>query len=69
MFERNVGETDRTVRAVVGGLLAVATLGAFLLGRRRLGGVTLIASAGLLFNAVSGFCGLNAALGIDTAEE
>ena len=31
--------------------------------------VALIASAGLLFNAVSGFCGLNAALGIDTADE
>ena len=69
MLERNVGGTDKTVRAVLGGLLAVATLGAFLLGRRQLGGITLVASAGLLFNAVAGFCGLNAALGIDTTEE
>ena len=69
MLERNVGGTDRTVRGIVGVLLAVATLGALLVGRRRAAGVTLLASAGLLFNAGVGFCGLNAALGVDTTEE
>lgn len=68
-FDSNVGGTDRTARAVLGGLLAVATLAALLVGRRRAAGVTLVASVGLLFNAVTCFCGVNAALGLDTTEE
>lgn len=65
-FERNVGGIDRYARAV----LAVVFLGigafALVLSRPGLGVAALIASVGLGFNALTGFCGINAMLGVDT---
>ena len=65
-FQRNVGGIDRIARTI----LAVVFLGIGVLvftdGRQALGAGVLIAGAGLGFNAVSGFCGLNAMLGVNT---
>ncbi|MFD1513915.1 YgaP-like transmembrane domain [Halomarina rubra] len=68
-LDRNVGGIDRIGRTVLAALFAVLTLGAFRRGRRGLAALTLLASAGLAFNAVTCFCGLNAALGLDTTDE
>lgn len=67
-MDRNVGRRDRVGRAVLAAVLAVVAVGAFASGRRV---VALAATAGALgfgFNAVTCFCGLNAALGIDTSD-
>ena len=65
--EKNVGGTDRKVRAALGLLLAVGAVLALRSDRRPVGAIAGITAAGLLFNAVTCFCGLNATLGIDTA--
>lgn len=66
MVERNVGGWDRRLRGVgaVGALLAagwLATAG-------NAAGATMagVVAAGLGFNAVTGFCGANRLLGVDT---
>lgn len=65
-LERNVGGLDRIARGLLGiGLVAVAC-GAFSSDRRMTGIVATVASTGLLFNAISGRCGLNKLLGINT---
>lgn len=65
-FGRNVGGVDRIARGVLGvGLLAASTF-ATLAGRPTLALGAAFASLGFLFNAVVGFCGANALLGIDT---
>jgi len=65
-LERNVGGIDRYARAV----LAVVFLGIGVLGiaggGSALGLGALLAGAGLGFNALTGFCGVNALLGVDT---
>jgi len=65
-FERNVGGLDRLAR----GVLAVVFLGIGALalagGRQLVGTGALLAGAGFGFNAVTGFCGMNAVLGVDT---
>ncbi|ESS05436.1 MAG: protein of unknown function (DUF2892) [uncultured archaeon A07HB70] len=66
---KNVGGRDRLTRALLAVLLtavAVSTLGR---GRRRTGLLALAGALGLGFNAVTCFCGLNEALGIDTSTE
>lgn len=63
---KNVGGLDRTARAVLGVGLLVVTLRTFTSGRRPTALVAAIGAAGLLFNATTQFCGLNAVLGIDT---
>ena len=68
-LEQNVGGTDRLVRAVFAALLSVVAVSAL---RKRNYLTLLVAGAGALglgFNATTCFCGLNEALGIDTAEE
>jgi uncharacterized membrane protein len=65
-LEKNVGGRDRTVRGVVGASLVAVALGALLTGRSSAGVVAGVVGAGLLFNAATQFCGLNALLGIDT---
>jgi hypothetical protein len=62
---RNVGGLDRQARAVVGTLLLGVGVWLFS-GGRSYAGVAIVAGAGLLFNAVTGFCGMNALLGVDT---
>lgn len=66
--EQNVGGTDRIVRAALAVGLTVAALLALQAGRRT---VSVLAASGAIalgFNAVTCFCGLNEALGIDTTE-
>ena len=66
---RNVGGTDRLLRAVGAVLLAITALTALATGRRTAGLLAAVGAAGLTINATVCFCGLNAALGIDTTEE
>ena len=66
MFEQNVGGADRIARGIFGAVLVVVAVGAFLAGRRSAALAAGIASAGLLFNFVTGRCGMNKLLGIDT---
>ena len=67
-MERNVGGTDRIVRGALAVLLVVTALLALRAGRRGIGLVAATVAVGLGFNAVTCFCGLNRALGIDTTE-
>ncbi|MFB6156351.1 MAG: YgaP-like transmembrane domain [Haloferacaceae archaeon] len=68
-FERNVGGRDRVLRALVAvALVAVAGI-ALRAGRRGVATVAVVGAAGLGFNAVTCFCGLNALLGVDTTEK
>jgi len=69
MVEKNVGGRDRLVRTLAAALLTVVSIRALERGNRTTG---LLAAAGALgfgFNAVTCFCGLNAALGRDTTED
>jgi hypothetical protein len=63
---KNVGGIDRTARAVAGTLLVAVGVGLFSSQYGGYGGVVVLAGAGLLFNAVTQFCGVNALLGVDT---
>jgi hypothetical protein len=63
---KNVGGLDRKLRAVLGTLLALAGAGLFATGRVTVAVMALAGGAGLLFNAVTGFCGMNALFGVDT---
>jgi len=67
-IERNVGGTDRIVRAVLAVGLTVAALLALQAGRRTVSVLAATGAIALGFNAVTCFCGLNEALGIDTTE-
>ena len=64
--ERNVGGYDRIARAVLATVLAVVALSSLRKGRRSAG---VLAAVGFGVNAVTCFCGLNRALGIDTTSE
>lgn len=69
MPESNVGGRDRIVRALLAIVLTVVAVGALRSGKRSKG---LLAGVGALafgLNAVTCFCGLNAALGLDTTAE
>ncbi|WP_132058294.1 YgaP family membrane protein [Halorussus amylolyticus] len=65
-LQRNVGGLDRIARGVGGAALLAVAVGAFVSGRRSIGLLAAVAGAGLLFNAATQFCGVNALLGIDT---
>lgn len=67
--KRNVGGRDRLVRGLLAGVLAVVAASTVAGGRRTLGVLAGAAAVGLGFNAVTCFCGLNAALGLDTTED
>jgi len=62
----NVGGIDRKLRGLAGTLLVVGGVAAFASGAGTAGAVATLAGTGLLFNAVTGFCVINALLGIDT---
>ena len=68
-MERNVGGRDRIARAVLAVSLAAVAAQAFRSGNRTRGLLVAVAAAGLAFNAVTCFCGLNRTLGIDTTSE
>jgi uncharacterized membrane protein len=65
-LQKNVGGTDRLARGVGGTALAVLAIAAYATGRGPVALVAALAGAGLLFNAATQFCGVNALLGIDT---
>ncbi|MFC4358507.1 DUF2892 domain-containing protein [Halobium salinum] len=67
-IERNVGGRDRLLRAVLAVVLSVATVSALRSGNRVAGLLFATGALGLGVNAVTCFCGLNRALGIDTSE-
>jgi len=64
--ERNVGGTDRIVRAVLATALAVVAILALRKGKRSTGLLATLGAIGFGINAVTCFCGLNRTLGIDT---
>lgn len=66
MNVRNVGGRDRLARAVLAVALAAIAVVSLRGGDRTAGVLAGVAAAGLGFNAVTCFCGVNAALGIDT---
>ncbi|WP_435178337.1 YgaP family membrane protein [Halorussus sp. AFM4] len=65
-LEPNVGGRDRIARAVLGAALVAAAAGALVGGRPGVALATGVLGAGLLFNAATRFCGVNALLGVDT---
>lgn len=67
VLSRNVGGRDRQVRGVVGAVMLVVAVWTLLAGNRGRAAVVAVAGAGLLFNAVTCFCGINALLGVDTS--
>jgi hypothetical protein len=66
MDVRNVGGRDRLARAGLAVALAAIAVVSLRAGDRTTGVLAGVAAAGLGFNAVTCFCGVNAALGIDT---
>jgi hypothetical protein len=64
--ERNVGGLDRRVRAVVGVALVLASVVAIASGAQVVGLVAGLGGAGLLCNAATQFCGVNALFGVNT---
>jgi len=68
-LERNVGGRDRLGRVLLAAILAVVAVRALRDGARPTGLVAGVGALALGFNAVTCFCGLNAALGIDTTGE
>jgi len=66
---RNVGGLDRTLRWVGGAALLAVGVAGFAAGWATVGAVAALTGVGLLFNAVTGFCVMNALLGIDTCSK
>lgn len=65
-LQQNVGGIDRLARGVFAVVLLAAGGWFVLAGRTLVGALALAGAVGLGLNAVTGFCGLNALLGIDT---
>jgi hypothetical protein len=63
---RNVGGYDRLARAALGLVLLGIAVVAALSDQQVLAVFGMIASAGMLVNAATQFCGINAVLGLDT---
>jgi hypothetical protein len=68
-FTTNVGGRDRLLRALLAVLLTLGTVRLLRSGRRRLGVLAALGAIGFGFNAVTCFCGVNEALGIDTTDD
>jgi len=69
MVEKNVGGVDRTGRALLAVVLTVVAVAALRKGNRSTGLLAGIGALAFGFNATTCFCGLNAALGVDTTGE
>jgi len=65
-LERNVGGVDRFARAALAAVFLGIGVLALIEGQQLLGAAALLAGAGFGFNAVTGFCGVNAVLGVNT---
>jgi len=57
---------DRIARGVLGTGLLVVALGPFVTGRGSVGVIATAVAITLLYDAVTGFCGVNPLFGIDT---
>jgi hypothetical protein len=68
-MQRNVGGLDRIARGVVGIWLLVVAAAASRADARDRAAIAGIAGLGLLANAVTGFCGGNYLLGVDTTDD
>ena len=68
-LQRNVGGIDRVLRGVLGIWLTVAAVAAYREDQRTAAAIAGISGVGLLQNALTGFCGCNALLGVDTTSE
>ena len=68
-MQRNVGGYDRIVRGVLGSWLVVVAAAAYQDEKRERAAMAGIAGAGLLWNAVTRFCGGNYLLGVDTTAD
>ncbi len=68
MTETNVGGRDRLARAVLAVLLTVVAVSTLRDGTRKTGLLAAVGALAFGFNAVTCFCGVNEALGIDTAD-
>ncbi|AUV84078.1 DUF2892 domain-containing protein [Salinigranum rubrum] len=66
-MSQNMSTADRVVRGVVGIWLLAMAVGAALDRRNVVAAIAGIAGAGLLSNSLTGHCGGNALLGIDTS--
>ena len=66
--KQNVGGRDRTVRAVLAVVLTVLAVLLLKKGKRKTGLLVVLGALGFGFNATTGYCGMNAALDIDTTE-
>jgi len=66
---RNVGGRDRIFRGVLAVVFGVVAVAALSVGRDTLAFVAGAGALGAGFNAVTCFCGINAALGLDTTED
>lgn len=65
--EQNMSKADRIVRGVGGIWLLAMSVGALVDHRDVIGAITGISGLGLLSNSLTGHCGGNALLGIDTS--
>jgi hypothetical protein len=67
--KQNVGGRDRLARAVLAVVFSVLAVRTLKTGKYKSGLVAGLVAVGFGFNAVTCFCGLNKALGIDTTDE
>jgi ABC-type multidrug transport system permease subunit len=65
---KNVGGRDRRFRAVLAVISTLVAAYALRFGRGSVGFVAAAAAVGFGFNAVTGFCGVNQVLGVDTTD-
>lgn len=69
MAFQNVGGRDRLARGALAVVLAVVAAVSLRGGERTVGALAAAGALGLGFNAVTCFCGVNAALGVDTTSD
>lgn len=67
--DSNVGGRDRLVRALLAVVLSVVAVRKLRDGNRAVGALAVLGALGLGVNATTRFCGLNAALGLDTTTD
>ena len=68
-MQQNMSQADRVIRGVVGIWLLAMSVGALLDRRYVIGTTTGIAGLGLVSNSLTGHCGGNALLDIDTSSD
>lgn len=67
--DRNVGGRDRALRGLLGAVALVVAVLSYRRENRSRAALAGLAASGLLFNYVTGYCGCNAALGVDTTAD